>query len=369
MNAERLHVVLKTLEKEMKEKETVQNIQNLVNALQSVVSNPAASNQQTLANGLKAMYSAVTDTASDKFSPTWRQILTEIGGEPHFGRNLKQNIESIFARNQITPAVALQELQQLHKQLKAFEDALEKGTSALSHFRIGDEALTPGECEIGILIPRQAVDNRLPDFADELNELAFILNTFSEVSTGKKDELSIRSISSSDLLVYLSAVAPYAACLAVAIERTVALYKQLLEIRKLRNEIRKQGVPEADTSGIENYANQLMDNGIKKIAAEIIEQFYKKKDEGRKNELRNAVQISLNQLATRIDEGFNLEVRVQPVPKKDEETKQDVEIRTAVELIQKATENMQFLNLEGQAILKLADGKRKKKQKAGGGAT
>jgi hypothetical protein len=369
MNAERLHAIVKTLDDEMESNSIVDNMQNLVNALQSVVNNPTPSNQQSLSTSLKAMYSAITDTPSDRFSPTWRQILIEIGGEPLFGETLKQTIEGIFARNQITPAVALQELQDLLKKLKSFDDALDNAISALSHFNIGDETLSPGASEIGILIPRQAVQNSLPEFAEELTELAFILNTFSEVATGKKDQLSIRSISSSDLLLFLDATAPYAACLAVAIERTVALYKQLLEIRKLRNDLRKQGVPEAETSGIENYANQLMENGIKKLATEIVDQFYKKKDEGRKNELRNSVTISLNRLATRIDNGFNLEVRVEPLDTKDQEAKQATDLTNAIQLIQAASKNMQFLKLDGKPILKLPEGKRKKKGKAGGGAT
>ena len=366
MNAERLHVILISLSKEIKERKITSNLQDLVTSLQNVVNNPHPTHQQSLANSLKAMYLAVSDTRSDKFSPTWRQILAEIGGEGLFGSALKKTVEDIFARNQITPAVALQELQQLLKQIESFEVAVENGISAFGSFKIGNESLSAGECEIGILIPRQAVENQLTCFADELNELAFILNTFSEVATGKKDDLIIKSISSSDLMVYLNAVAPYAACLAIAIERIVALYKQLLEIRKLRHEIQKQGVPETDTSGIEQYANELMEKGIKKLAGEIVDQFYKKRDDGRKNELKNAVTISLNRLATRIDKGFNLEVRVQPLPTKDQEAKQDLELRSAVELIQKASQNMQFLKLDGPPILKLEDGKGKKKAKPSG---
>jgi len=257
----------------------------------------------------------------------------------------------------------LQELQQLNKRIKDFEKALIEGTSALEYFNIGDETLEPGECEIGVLIPRVRVNNRLVDFANELKELSFILNTFSEVATGKKDDLTIKTISSSELLVYLNAIAPYAACLAVAIERIVALYKQLLEIRKLKNDLRKQGVPDNNTSGIEYFANELMENGLTELSNEITTQFYKKKDEERRNELRNAVLISLKKLATRIDQGFNIEVRVQPIEQNNNETKRDTETQSSIELIQKASANMQFLKLDGQPILKLEDGKFKKKEK------
>jgi hypothetical protein len=359
MNAERLHAIAVALYKEMTDNNTVEKLQNLVESLQNVVNNPHPSHQQNLANSLKVMYATVTDTPSDKFSPTWRQILTDIDGEDLFGQTLKTSIESIFARNQITLAVAMEELQQLHNRLKIFKIALNGCISAFQEFNIGDEKLTSGECEVGILIPRQAVDNHLLNFADELKDLSFIFNTFSEVATGKIDGLSIKTISSSDLLVYLSAAAPYAACLAVAIERTVSLYKQLLEIRKLHQELRVQGVPDNQTSGIENYANQLIEKGIETVSKEIVEQFYKENDKGRKNELTTAVRVSLNMLANRIDKGFNLEVRVEPMAKEETEDADKADTQQFINLIQAATKNMRFLKLDGNPILKLPEGKKK----------
>lgn len=299
-------------------------------------------------------------------------FLTEIGGERLFGQSLKQDVEDIFARNQITPAVALDELRQLHKQLEEFQGALNDGTSAFSYLKVGDETLPPGECEVGVLIPRTSVNNRLLDLANEFKELGFILNTFAEVATGSKDKLTIRTLSSTELLVFLKAAAPYAACLAVAVERIVALYKQILEIRKLHHEIRNQGVPEAETSGIETYVNQRMEEGIQDLSVEIIDQFYKRKDVARKNELRNALRISLNKLANRIDRGFNLEVRVEPLEHDESQKKQDTQTMKSIELIQAATKNMQFLKLGGEPILKLPDNKREKggtKRSKRGGAT
>jgi len=363
MNAERLHAIVIALNQEMTKRNTVVKMQELITALQNVVNQPHPSHQQGLSQNLKNMYAAVSDVPSDKFSPAWRQILCQIGGEDLFGQVLKANIENVFARNQITPAVALEDLQELHKRLQTFKNALDQGISALRVFNIGDEKLAPGECEIGILIPREAVSNQLLEFADELKELGFILNTFAEVATGKKDTLLIRTISSSDLLVHLQAATPYAACIAVAIERVVALYKQLLEIRKIRQELRKQGVPDEETTGVDNYANHLMEKGIEKIAVEVVNTFHKAGDKGRKNELTNGVRISLNKIANRIDHGFNLEVRVEPIAVGKADEQKDSKLLKEVAAIQSATANMQFMKLEGQPILRLPEGKEKPKKK------
>ncbi len=357
MNAERLHAVTIALNQEMTKSGVTEKLQALIQSLTNVINQPIHPHQQNLANTLNAVYAAIKESPSDSFSPAWRQILVEMGGDDICGETLKNTIEGIFARNQITPAVAMQELQELHKRIKDFKSALEQCTTAFRQFNIGDEKLSPGDCEIGVLIPRKSIDNRLIEFSDELKEIGFILNTFSEVATGKKDELAIRTISSSDLLVHLSATAPYAACVAIAIERIVTLYKQLLEIRKLRQELQKQGVPDERITGIQDYANHLMGEGIENVTIEIINQFYKEKDKGRKNELTNAVRISLKKLANRIDKGFNVEVRVEPLDKVEPESEENIKIREATNIIQTATKNMQFLKAEGSPILKLPESK------------
>ena len=362
MNAERLHAVVIELNQEMTKAGTVEKMQQLIRALQDVVNQSNAPSQQSLAKNLKAMYDATIDAPSDTFSPAWRQILSEIGGDDLFGKSLKSKIETIFARNQITPAVALEELQQLQKRLQAFKTALDQITASLKHFKIGDERLGPGECEIGVLIPRSVVENKLLDFAAELKELGFILNTFSELATGSKDDLAIRTISSSGLLVTLQAAAPYAAFVAICIERLVAFYKQLLEIRKLRQDMSKQGVPDKSTQGVQDYANKLMEQGIEKIVDEVVSKYNKVTDVGRKNELINAVRISLNKIANRIDKGFNIEVRVAPAPKQLDGESANEELQQAIVAIQSATPKMQFMRLEGEPILSLPEKEKQMKK-------
>ena len=216
---------------------------------------------------------------------------------------------------------------------------------------------------IGVLIPRDAVDNQLLGFIKELKDVGFILNTFSEVATGKKDDLSIRTISSTDLMVYLEATATYGACLAFAIERIVTLYKQLLEIRKLRQELAKQGVPDEKTTGVEQYANDMMQEGIEESAVEVVHNFHRGSDKGRGNELENAVRVSLRMMANRIDRGFNLEVRAEPAPKAKEGEEQSPELSEAITAIQAAAKSMEYMKLEGKPILKLPEGKETAKKK------
>ena len=120
-------------------------------------------------------------------------------------------------------------------------------------------------------------------------------------------------------------------------------YKTLLEIRKLNLEIKKLGVPEESAKGIEEYANR---HG------------------GRKNELTTAIRFSLNIIANRIDQGYNIEVRCEPLPTADSE--HTAEQRAAIATVQANAANMKFLKLDGKPILKLAEKIGESKDKAEG---
>ena len=190
-----------------------------------------------------------------------------------------------------------------------------------------------------------------------------ILNTFSEVATGEKVELEIRTISSSELLVYLEAAAPWAVCLAIAVERIVALYKKLLEIKRLQQDIKKYAVLDDVSEQVAVRANQIMEEGIEEVVKEIMGKYGKKIDRARKNELTNSVKISLRKLANRIDKGFNVEVRVAPREADSQAEEVDPNLTAAIAAIREATSNMQYLRVEGEPILALPETTDKPKKK------
>ena len=355
MNAERLHIVALTLSQELTEQNVISTLQTLVNSLQSIVQSNNANTQQNLVSSRDAFYVAVTDTPSDSFTPAWRQILVEMDGEELFGKNLKQRVQQILADNQMTPGVAQQQLEEILSKLQAFKKALDQLLAAFEYFNIGSETLAPGEAEITLLIPREEVHDKLEEFIEELEEMKFILNTFSEVATGHKDDLKIRTVSSSGLMLFLAASPVFGAFIAKAVDFVVGTYKKILDIKKLQLEIARLELPDAISEQTKAHANSLMEAGIDKFTIEIVNEYHKGKDGGRKNELTNAVKISLNKIANRIDRGFNFEVRIEPPAKPLENAKQEKELQKAVETIQGASENMQYMKLEGPPILALSE--------------
>lgn len=370
MNAERLHAIAAALRADLTNSSVSSHLQQLVSALQNQVNQPSQPTyQQQVSQYYETLQTALVNAASNKFSPTWIQVLDEIGASNLLGVSLYKRIEEIFSRNQITPSVALQELQAISTKVQALGAALDQLLDALKQLDIGAEDLPPGECEVGILVPRTFVDNRLDKFSEELGELNKIFGVFSEVATGGRHGFEIRAISSSDLSIFLDAAPVVGACVSVAIERIIALYKQLLEIRKLQGELAKQGLEKESLKGIENHANTVMDKGIEKLVNVLLTEFHHIDDNGRKNELSIELKYTLKKIANRVDRGFNIEVRmtepeeveVEEGSPDDQAAKDQARHHTR---ITSAAETLQFLKLEGEPILSLPEEKPERPKKA-----
>ena len=354
MNTERLHAIAKVLKNELSQKQTVNSLQSLTHSLQQIVQQNNQSTQQNLVSSRDSFYRTVTDTPSDSLTPAWRQILVEIGGDDLFGKELKQKVEKILAENQMTPGVAQQRLAEIHNGLQSFSQALDQLLAAFKHFDISSEELAPGEGEIALLIPREAVHDKLEEFMDELDDMKLILNTFSELATGHKDDLKIRTISSSGLMLFLAASPLFGAMVARAIDFVVSQYKKILEIKKLQIELNRLELPEEISERTKEHANSLMEKSIDAFTIQIVNEFHSGKDGERKNELRNAVKISLNKIANKVDQGFNFEVRIEP-PKTFDKSEEGKEVQQAVQAIKNASGNMQYMKLEGPPILALPE--------------
>jgi hypothetical protein len=359
MNAERLNAIAFAVIVDINKTKTDITLQAMVKSLQNQVSQPQAPQfQQQVSQHLTTLATSLKDAPSNTFSPAWKETLKELGLHDLLGINLLIRIQEIFQRNLITPSVALEELQTIYNQLTTRKASLEQIISSFRNLGIGAEELKPGTCEVGVLIPRLAINNKLNEFASDLNELNRIFGTFSELTTRTRPDFDIRSISSSDLNVFLSMAPVVAAGIAVAVERIVGIYKQILEIRKLHGQLKNQGLTTKELQAVWNHANNMMKNEIEKLITELLDKYYDKKDEGRRNELTTELRFSLNKIANRIDKGYSVEIRVQPLSEEEKAAKKGGKASADAEHIQvilEASKGLEFLQLAGEPILTLPE--------------
>ena len=110
--------------------------------------------------------------------------------------------------------------------------------------------------------------------------------------------------------------------------------------------------------GVDAHANRLMDDRIEALAIEIVQTHYEVSDDGRKNELVNGIRISLRKLANKIDRGFNIEVRAEPLSADEDDDSDASETDTLanhIQIVMEASKALRFIKTDGEPILHLPE--------------
>jgi hypothetical protein len=361
MNVERLHRVIYDFKNDLEKINILVLIQNVRDNLQNLVNQPNQPSYQTsLVASIEELNKGLDSSRYNNYTPMFKETISEISNEMSFGEQLKIEIQNIFATNTITPAKALEDLNKIYNEFSTLQTGITNTINGLESLNIEKEELEPGECELGYTIPRLHIDNKLVELKNEIAELNFILNIITEAVTGQTEDYKVKTISSSEFLLYVIIGLQVADVLSKATERILNHYKQILEIKVLRNQLAEKGVPAKETTSIEKYANGLMEGEIKKIAKEIIDEHYTG-EKTRKNEIENGLTIALNKLANRIDNSFSIEIRVEPLPKPiDEEKKEEYENQTQlINSIQQTAKKIDYIEAKGKSILQLPENKEK----------
>lgn len=357
MNVERLHRVIYDFKNDLVQTNILALIQNVRDNLQNVVNQPNQPTYQiNLVASIDELNKGLMSSRHNNYTPMFKETISDISNNMNFGEELKNEIQNIFASNSITPAKALEDINKIYNEISTVQTGITNAISGLESLNIEKEELEPGECELGYTIPRNYVDNKLVELKNEIGELNFILNFITEAVTGKTEEYKVKTISSSEFLLYVIIGLQVADVLSKATERILNHYKLILDIKVLRNQLSEKGVPSKETSSIDKYANGLMQSEIKKLAKEVIDAHYQG-EKTRKNEIENGLTIAFNKLANRIDSGFNIEIRVEPLPKaKDEQKSEDYENQVQlINSIQQSAKNIDYIEARGKAILQLPE--------------
>ena len=268
-------------------------------------------------------------------------------------------MRSILRTNQVTLSIAAQSIAPLAADLEQLRTGLAQLLEGLTYLQIGAEEVEPGSAEVAVLIPRLAVGNQVERLGREFIEIERLLGPFMELGNGSRSPLTISEISSSDLGIAIDIAPAAAALFAVGAERVLAAYKQILEIRRLRQELSEHGVDEAGLEGVDAHANASMGSAIESATDDLIARS-SGIAEYRQNELRLELRASLNSVANRIDRGYNIDVRATEQVPSDEEggngsDSGDAGDAAALRLIIETSPGLRFIERTGEPILALPE--------------
>ncbi len=123
MNVERLHAIAIAVIDDINTTKLLETLTQLVTSLQNQVNQPQTPElQNQVSQHLRSLYDALDNSGSNDYSPAWTQSLKELGVHDLLGNSLHDSIVDIFERNKITPAIALQDLQEFQSRLSDYKE-------------------------------------------------------------------------------------------------------------------------------------------------------------------------------------------------------------------------------------------------------
>ncbi len=320
MHVGRLHGALESIKQEYFDWQIIDELTALQSCLQQSVSQPDSETAKAFKKQYESISNILSQCSSNNAVPTRRMIFEEIGATKNIGTGLLLRIQEIISSNQIVPANALSEIITLIQELTKYIKSINNIIDEFESLEIEYVTLRPGGFEGGISIPRQITPS-LEELADEFSNIDVYIKTIKEIVGDDPKSVNVKTISSSEWQVFIELIPEAAACSALAIERIVALYKNHLEIKKLKMDMEERKLPESITAPMQEYIDNIVQEKLREIGEEVVDEYYQSDDDGRKNELKNKLTMSLRYVAKRIDHGatFQVEAAIPDEPKAEDE--------------------------------------------------
>ncbi len=313
MHLGRFHRAIEQLADDFKTTNHTQLFENLINSLNAVAQNPGNAEQAATYKGqLESFRQALLTSELNHPRPVLQVMLESIEAEKFIGEHLFSRVMSAISSNPAAPTLAIQELQKLKESAAKFYQHVTAINNAFTHLGVEYENLEHGEGELGILIPREENSSSLKNLSKEFNEWSNALASLTELFDPDAGPLQIRTCATTDWMIYLAATYPVLEGVSRCLKKINEILRELVESRHLIEQlISKKSSPKA-VELLEDENKNKLSSDIRKLAEELVEQSYKGDDEARKNELKNAVDSALTQIAKKITKGAKIEMKFLP---------------------------------------------------------
>ncbi len=208
MNTERLKIVLKAIKENFDKSEIAGSLAELGNTVENYVSNQQPVHLEAMTQARQKVKVSLSKSNYSKFPRTWNSVLKHLKYEEFSPEYLAGWVDLLFSRNQVEINVVRDEINQRLKAIGEYRSVIDKTLEGFESLEIEDEALGPGEGELSILMPGEAVSEDLQKFADEIKFFNRMISYFIDLIDQDSDGPSLKQISSSDPTFFVS-VSPF----------------------------------------------------------------------------------------------------------------------------------------------------------------
>lgn len=362
MNAEQLHTIATTVIEDVDDTSILKKFARLSNYLANLTSNPGDGNtQQNAQSAKKELFDALDALNEKRWSAGITQAIVDLGGEILVSDELKSEIDVSFQTDAMTPATVQNLVNDLQTDIQTFVDKLSALANAFEALNIGEQELNPGEVELGVLVPRENIDNRLDMFASELANFDEALKLFSVVATGTREDFAITYISASDLKFFVRPNLKTAALISTTVASILISLNQMAALKETIDTLVGFELDEDDLQRLRGTADRQLDERLSQMVPDLVEKFCIDKRDHDKKENQVRLRHAIDFIAPRLERGYVIEMRIGVLPKpehyEDEEDDEredlpdlDVEL---IDELQDQAHKLKLIEPKGEPILAL----------------
>lgn len=326
MNTERLLELVNVLLRHDQKKNIQKTLATLQNQITNLANNPQDSaTQVAVSEQIEKLRTDLAELES-KYTPAFLKRMDEIEARPYFTTALVERVSASLIANAMTPAVVQTEIGEISSERNKLLSDLKSTQDSLKELGFAEDGLDVGEAEIGFQIPRNLFSNELPEFTSELNQLTFVIRGFSEASGNAGEPIELRTMSTSDPIIFLKLGLETIKLLGRAISWGLSQWEKVAKIKSVRDQA--AGLSDTD-NGESKEIDEVLAHFEKLIEKTVKEEVRREAariaaeaeigDAGRERELATHLGKSLEWIMAKVERGVTAEIRLSPPPPAEEE--------------------------------------------------
>ena len=341
MDLSRFHGAIEHIATDYRKNGVDAELSALVANLASLAANPGnAQVSQTFKDQLdrfrvKLQHSSLNDAESELLETLQKQELTGF-----VGNGLFDKIKAVLNENQLTPNLASVDLEKLRIETSEKLNAVTAIDVSFTELGVDIWRLDEGSAEMLISLPIEEETKTLEDLAKEAKDWHRICEAISETFDVDRNRVTIRSVASGSVLLYLAAVPPFIYGVAKCLKGVNQILAEVIKMKMLFKQLVDSKLPEPILKDVETHNLGKAKIDLEQLASTLVEEHYKGSDVGRKNELKNSLSISLQRLSQKLAVGAKVNLRLTApskpkVPEGEEATDEQKAALQKVELFEK----------------------------------
>jgi hypothetical protein len=345
MTTQKLYETLKFIKSLDSQLRLQSNITAIRTTLDNLVGTPANPQHQSELAAALVSFTSAAQNLTDAIGPSQAIAIASMGGEEFFDPSIAKKVQASISSNAMTPSVARDFVKTLETRRAAFLATVESTLAGLEKLGVGETDSSTGAADLSFLIPRDLFSNHLDEFAKELIFISRLMKHISEGITGNAKPVELGSLSSSIPTIALAASLPAIAALATIVNKFLEGWERIQKIRKMRDDLLEMGLKGSAVEELTEQVTTTVDEMVEE-STELVLVRFNGHEEGRKNELKNAISQDVRRLFGQIERGLTVEFRTDP-----DKAAEDEDQRNLIDTVAHISRQMKFPPVPREPLL------------------